>query len=103
MHRGAAIVLAALWATAAQADELDRILERATLPPAQRYQHGYSDFTDPLGRFMDMLSAGAVDDARALQADACRTWLAKRDTSGWSGKFWVWDVEVSLDQLCGAR
>jgi hypothetical protein len=103
MRRSAVFVLAALWVSAAQADELDLILERATLPPALRYQHGYSDFTDPLGRFMDLLSVGAVDDARAVEPDACRTWLTTRDRSGWSGKFWVWNVEVSLDQLCAAR
>ena len=56
-------------------------LERATLPPALRYQHDYSDFTDQLGRFMDLLSAGAVNDARAVEPDACRTWLTTRDRS----------------------
>jgi len=93
-----------LTGPAAQAaDELDRILERATIPPSSRNQHGYSDFTDPLGRFIDLLSAGAVDDARAIKADACRTWLTTRDQSAWSGKFWVWNVEVNLDLLCSAR
>jgi len=94
------ILLAALWLGTARADELDRILEQAALPPASRYKHGYSDFTDPVGRFMDLLSAGAVDDARAIKADACGTWMVTRDQSAWSGTFWVSNVEVSLDRLC---
>ena len=102
--RGPVVVgLAVLWTATAQADELDRILERASLPPSLLNYHGYSDFTDPLGRFMDLLAAGAVDDARAVETDACREWLATRDQSGWSGRFWAWNVEVSLDRLCAAR
>jgi len=52
---------------------------------------------------MDLLSAGAVDDARAVEPDACRTWLTTRDRSAWSGKFRMWNVEASLDLLYAAR
>ena len=84
-------------------DEIDRILQRGQLPSDRIQRHGYSDFTDPLGRFMDLLAAGAITDARAIQPDACAEWLAARQTSAWTGKFWAWNVEVDLDTLCSHR
>ena len=103
MRRAALAIAMTYWAGVAQADALDRILQQSNFPPPLRNQHGYSDFTDPLGRFMDLLSAGAVEDARAIEPEACRTWLAARAQSAWSGRFWVWNVEVNLDELCGQR
>ena len=84
-------------------DQIDLMLQRGRIPVELSQQHGYSDFTNPLGRFMDLLAAGAVTDARAIQADACKTWLATRQTSALSGKFWAWGVEINLDVLCANR
>ncbi len=81
-------------------DQIDLMLQRGQIPVDLAQRHGYSDFTNPLGRFMDLLAAGAVTDARAIQADACATWLATRQTSALSGKFWAWNVEINLDTLC---
>ena len=81
-------------------DAIDRLMR--LVPPARVLEHGYSDFTDPLGRFLDLLGAGAFVEARALQSGACAAWLATRRTSAFSGKVWVWDTEIDLDRLCGA-
>jgi hypothetical protein len=40
-------------------DEIDLMLQRGQVPPDKMHEHGYSDFTDPLGRFLDLLAAGA--------------------------------------------
>jgi hypothetical protein len=84
-------------------DQIDLMVQRGQIPAEFTHRHGYSDFTDPLGRFMDLLAAGAVADARAIQADACATWLATRQTSPLAGKFWAWNVEIDLDTLCAHR
>jgi hypothetical protein len=81
-------------------DQIDLMVQRGQIPVELAQRHGYSDFTNPVGRFMDLLAAGAVSDARAIQADACTTWLATRQTSALSGKFWAWGVEINLDALC---
>ncbi len=84
-------------------DEIDLMLKRGQIPAERTHTHGYSDFTNPLGRFMDLLAAGAVTDARAIQADACATWLATRQTSPLAGKFWAGNVEINLDTICAHR
>ena len=84
-------------------DEIDLMLQRGQFPPDMMHAHGYSDFTDPLGRFLDLLAAGAFTDARAIQPDACAAWLATRQDSAFSGRFWIWKTEVSLDRLCARR
>jgi hypothetical protein len=97
----AAVVLLAGGAVPANAeDELDLMLQRGKFPADFMHTHGYSDFTDPLGRFLDLLAAGAFADARAIQPAACATWLATRQNSAFTGKVWIWRTEVDLDTLC---
>jgi hypothetical protein len=84
-------------------DEIDLMLQRGQIPAGMINRHGYSDFTDPLGRFLDLLAAGAFDEARSIQPDACATWLATRQNSPLTGKFWVWNTEINLDTLCAHR
>jgi hypothetical protein len=84
-------------------DEIDRMLQRGQVPADMTHRHGYSDFTDPLGRFLDLLAAGAFVEARSIQPDACAAWLATRQTSPLTGKFWVWNTEINLDTLCSHR
>jgi hypothetical protein len=101
-----AVTACLLWAEpfpAAAQDQIDLMLQRGQIPVALAHRHGYSDFTNPLGRFMDLVAAGAITDARAIQADACKTWLATRSTSALSGKFWAWGEEINLDALCAHR
>ena len=59
--------------------------------------------TDKDGPIMDLLAAGAVTEARAIQPDACNAWRATRQTSALTGKFWALNVEIDLDTLCGSR
>lgn len=84
---------------AAQEDELDRL--RPALPDTSgRGMH--SDFwDDPVGRFMDLLAAGATAEAKALQAQACSAWSKGRSASPLSGRFSVQGVELSLNRICG--
>lgn len=84
-------------------DAIDRMLQRGQIPADMVHKHGYSDFTDPLGRFLDLLAAGAFAEARAIQPDACAAWLATRQSSALTGRFWVWDTEIDLDTLCAHR
>jgi hypothetical protein len=84
-------------------DEIDLMLQRGQIPADMINRHGYSDFTDPLGRFLDLLAAGAFVEARSIQPDACATWLATRQNSPLTGKFWVWNTEINLDTLCAHR
>jgi hypothetical protein len=84
-------------------DPIDRLIQRAPAPPGASPHHAYSDFTDPLGRFMDFLAAGAFADARAMQPQACAAWLATRTSSPLSGRFRVWDTDLDLDALCPPR
>lgn len=81
-------------------DQIDLMLQRGQVPADMRHMHGYSDFTDPLGRFIDLLAAGAFDEAKTIQPDACATWLVTRQNSALTGKFWVWHTEINLDTLC---
>jgi hypothetical protein len=81
-------------------DAIDLLLQRGQVPADMRNRHGYSDFTDPLGRFLDLLAAGAFVEARAIQPNACAAWVANRQDSAFSGKFWIWDTEIDLDTLC---
>jgi hypothetical protein len=98
---GSAIAATCLLLGAAKAeDRIDRLLQHDLLPPDMINAHGYSDFTDPLGRFLDLLAAGAFEEARTIQPDACAAWAATRQQSAFSGKFWVWKTEISLDTLC---
>ena len=85
------------------ADDIDQLSEQTKMPAALRYQHGYSDFTDPLGRFLDLLAAGAFEDAKLLKPEACSTWLATRDASPFTGKVQIWDTQVDLDRLCRSQ
>jgi hypothetical protein len=88
---------------AAAEDEIDLMLQRGQVPADMTHRHGYSDFTDPLGRFMDLLAAGAFVEARAIEPEACATWLATRQNSPLTGKFRVWNTEIDLDTLCAHR
>ena len=98
---GSAIAATCLLLCAAKAeDRLDPLLKHDLLPPDMINAHGYSAFTDPLGRFLDLLAAGAFDEARSIQPAACAAWAATRQNSAFSGKFWVWKTEISLDTLC---
>jgi hypothetical protein len=84
-------------------DAVDHLLRLGRVPAGRVVDHGYSDFTDPLGRFLDLLAAGAFAEARSLQPAACAAWLATRQSSAFSGKVWVWDTEIDLDRLCAPR
>jgi hypothetical protein len=103
---GSAIAATCLLLCAAKAadtkadDKIDRLLQHGQLPADMIHSHGYSDFTDPLGRFLDLLAAGAFDEARTIQPEACAAWATTRQNSAFSGKFWVWNTEISLDTLC---
>jgi hypothetical protein len=81
-------------------DDIEVMLRSGRVPADMTHNHGYSDFTDPLGRFLDLLAAGAFVEARSIQPEACATWLATRQTSALTGKFWVWNTEINLDTLC---
>jgi hypothetical protein len=102
-----AVTVAALVtmpAPARAADAIDELSQRSGMPPALRQPHGYSDFTDPLGRFLDLLAAGAFDEARRLKPQACAAWSEKRQTSSaLTGKVQIWDTEIDLDKLCASR
>ena len=84
-------------------DQIDQMLRRGHIPAEKTIKHGYSDFTDPLGRFLDLLAAGAFVEARAIQPDACAAWVATRQNSPLSERFAVWDTEINLDTLCPGR
>jgi hypothetical protein len=84
-------------------DEIDQILRHGQGPADGADRHGYSDFTDPLGRFMDLVAAGAFVEAKSLQPEACAAWLATRQNSPLTGKFWAWNTEINLDTLCARR
>ncbi len=81
-------------------DKIDRFRHGGVLPADMINTHGYSDFTDPLGRFLDLLAAGAFDEAKAILPDACATWAATRKTSAFSGKFTIWNTQSDLDAVC---
>jgi hypothetical protein len=99
---GSAIAVAWLFLASARAeDRIDQL--RGQYPLDMINRHGYSDFTDPLGRFLDLLAAGAFDEARAVQPDACTAWAATRQTSAFSGKFWIAHTLISLDTLCAGK
>lgn len=83
----------------AQADELDRL---PAARPDTSGQGMHSDFYDqPIGRFMDLLAAGAIAEARPLRPQVCAAWTADRDRSAWTGDFSIGGVSLSLDRLCG--
>jgi hypothetical protein len=86
-------------ASAAQEDELDRL--RGGRPDTSgRGMH--SDFYDqPIGRFMDLLAAGAITEAKALRPQVCAAWTVDRGHSALTGNFSVDGVSLSLDRLCG--
>lgn len=94
-------ICAGSLAVAAETDELDRL--RAVMPsPDTSGQGMHSDFWDePIGRFMDLLGAGAITEARALQPQACAAWRTGRNTSPLSGRLSVQGAELSLDRICG--
>ena len=103
-----AIALAAAAAllcgeSAMAVDEIDLMLQRGQVPAGMTDRHGYSDFTDPLGKYLDLLAAGAFAEAKPIQQDACKTWLATRRDSAMTGKFWIWNTEINLDTLCAGR
>lgn len=82
-------------------DAVDQLLRGGRVPADKIHDHGHSDFyADPVGRFLDLLAAGAFTDARSLQPDACRTWLATRQNTAWTGKFRMWGTELDLNILC---
>jgi hypothetical protein len=96
----AVVVLGAMLPPARAMDEIDDLAQRSNMPSALRQRHGYCDFTDPLGRSLDLLAAGAFADAKALKPQACAVWLANRQTSGLTGKVQIWDTEIDLNTLC---
>ena len=52
---------------------------------------------------MDMLAAGGLTEAKALQPDACAAWATMRDRSARTAKFWVGATEIDMDTICGLR
>jgi hypothetical protein len=104
-HRGIASTVAItclLLGHASAEDKIDALLNHGQLRPDMINRHGYSDFTDPLGRFLDLLAAGAFQEARMIQPDACATWAATRQNAAFSGIFWVRDTKINLDTLCAS-
>ena len=99
----AVVAIGTMLRAARAMDEIDDLAQRSNMPSALRQQHGYSDFTDPLGRFLDLLAAGAFVDAKALKPQACAEWLANRQTSGLTGRVQIWDTEIDLNTLCAHR
>jgi hypothetical protein len=97
------VTLGTILGSARAADEIDELAQRSHIPPALRQPHGYSDFTDPLGRFLDFLAAGAFADAKSLKPQACAEWLANRQTSALTGKVQIWDTEIDLNKLCAGH
>ena len=96
---GALIALAIAAPAAAQEDELDRA---AGGRPDTSGRGMHSDFYDqPIGRFMDLLAAGAIAEARPLRPQVCAAWAADRGVSPLTGDFSVGGVPLSLDRLCG--
>jgi len=87
----------------AEEDQIDRLLHGGRVPKEMIRDRAHSDFTDPLGKFLDFLAAGAFTQARALQPDACSAWRATRQQSAWTGKVVVWGTEIDLDTLCARR
>jgi hypothetical protein len=99
---GSAVAVACmLLASASAEDKIDQLNRQYPVNMVNR--HGYSDLTDPLGRFLDLLAAGAFDEAKALEPDACATWAATRQTSAFSGKFWIANTLINLDTLCATK
>jgi hypothetical protein len=99
-----AVCLTLAWQPPAEADDdIDLMMRQGRIPANVTGRHGYSDFTDPLGRFLDLLAAGALVEARSIQREACAEWVATRQNSAFAGKFWVWDTEISLDRLCASH
>jgi hypothetical protein len=82
-------------------DEIDRLSRQGQLPADIRPLRVHSDFTDPVGRFMDMVAAGGLSEAKALQPDACNAWATRRERSAIAGKFWVGTTEIDMDSVCG--
>ena len=99
----AVVVFGAILPPARAVDEIDDLAQRSNMPSALRQRHGYSDFTDPLGRFLDLLAAGAFAEAKTLKPQACAAWLVNRQTSGLTGKVQIWDTEIDLNTLCAHR
>lgn len=95
----AALALCA-GANPARAQDTTDLMLRHAIPPDMTNRHGYSDFTDPLGRFLDLLAAGAFAEAKVIQPDACATWSATRKSSAFTGKFTLWNTDFDLDTLC---
>ena len=81
-------------------DQIDRLVKSGRISPALTRQKPHSDFSDPLGRFLDYLAAGAIAPARALQPAACDVWRTNRQNTAWTGKVSVWETEIDLDRLC---
>lgn len=95
-----ALLLSGVPLVAGASDEIEVLLRSGRVPADMIRNHGYSDFTDPLGRFLDLLAAGDFAGAKSIQSEACATWLATRQASALTGKFQVWDTEINLDTLC---
>lgn len=101
MH-AAALLIVALLATrsAAAEDAIDRLQRGNILPPDMLHAHAHSDATEPIGRLLDMLAAGAFAEARAILPEACDRWRTTRQASPLTGRFVVWTTEVDLNALC---
>lgn len=82
---------------------IDALIQQGEGPADISPGHAYSDYSDPLGRFMDSLAAGAYADAKSLQPDACKSWSASRQTTAVSGKFWVRGTLIDIEALCADR
>jgi hypothetical protein len=97
----AVCVLCALASVARAEDAIDQLQRSGRVPPELMQRHAHSDFfSDPLGRYLDLLGAGDLRGARAIQADACAVWKSTRAESAFSGKFRVWETDLSLDVVC---
>jgi hypothetical protein len=101
-HRRIAPALLALLMTTGPVvaqDAIERLTQQA--PGNEPRHHAHSDFTDPLGRFLDYLAAGAFVDARAIQPAACAAWRTSPQSAAFTGHIKVWDTDLDLDTLCG--
>jgi len=81
-------------------DEIEKLRQHGQLPADISPRHAYSDYTDPVGRFMDLLAAGGLTEAQALQPDACKAWATMRERSAITGKFWVGSTEIDMNTVC---
>jgi hypothetical protein len=59
-------------------DEIDDLAQRSNMPSALRQRHGYSDFTDPLGRFLVCIASRPSQSIDELNEPVVHFCLATR-------------------------